>query len=519
MGYNGSGSYSLPAGSIQSDGTTADAADVNTPFQDIETSLSLLHLSDGRKAATGNWPMGGFKHTGLGSGSAATDSPTLAQVQSGVVSHATSVAGTADAIQVSFSPASTSWTTNERIFWKSAGANTLTAPTISKDAGATSKTIKKGASAALVAGDTGASGYECEAVYNGTDLILLNPATQAVSISGTNAFTGANSFAGDTTFTGSIIAALGNMIRPGGRLTLTTAVPVLSSDVTAATTVYYTPYVNNVIALYDGTNWKIHSFSEMSQTLADATKSPAAGAVSSNYDMFVWNDSGTLRCTRGPAWSSGTTRGTGAGTTELERVGGQYVNKVAITNGPAAQRGVYVGTISTSSSGANGQLNMMFAPAAAAGGTANRLDVWNMYNRVKVSSVVRDSTDSWNYTTATFRSANNSTSNRITLIVGLNEEVIDVIVASSSLSSTGGTDRYVGIGIDSTSTLSGYGGIAAGPASNVQSNISKYVGLPGLGSHFLQQLEYSVASGTTTWYGDGGAPTTTQNGIYFTGIM
>ena len=32
---------------------------------------------------------------------------------------------------------------------------------------------------------------------------------------------------------------------------------------------------------------------ELSQALSDTTKSPAAAAANSLYDVFVWNDSGT----------------------------------------------------------------------------------------------------------------------------------------------------------------------------------------------------------------------------------
>lgn len=176
MGYSGGGAYTLPAGSVVSDGTTIDAADLNTPLQDIETALNLAFLRDGRAAATGNWSMGtSYKITNAADGSALQDYATLKQVQNGATSRATSVGGAVDAVQVTFTPASTSWTSGERIRWTSGGANTVTDPTISRDGGSTSKTIKKGASAALAIGDLGPSGYECEGVYNGTDLILLNP--------------------------------------------------------------------------------------------------------------------------------------------------------------------------------------------------------------------------------------------------------------------------------------------------------------------------------------------------------
>ena len=38
-------------------------------------------------------------------------------------------------------------------------------------------------------------------------------------------------------------------VSPGGRLTLTSGTPVTTSDVTSATTIYYTPAVHNIIVL------------------------------------------------------------------------------------------------------------------------------------------------------------------------------------------------------------------------------------------------------------------------------
>lgn len=301
-------------------------------------------------------------------------------------------------------------------------------------------------------------------------------------------------------------------IVPGGRLTLTSATPVLASDVTGAATVYYTPYLHNRVPLWNGTQWILTKVDEVSQALSDNTKSPAAAATSSLYDMFVWNDSGTVRCTRGPAWSSGTARGTGAGTTELERVDGFYLNKVAISNGPAANRGLYVGTIATN---ASTQLAMMLLPSAAAGGSANRLDVWNMYNRVDVASVCRDSTDTWTYTLATLRAANNNNNNRILFVRGLNEDCADANYRAYFNTSNDGTVAVVGIGLDSTTAIAS----GSSPGNSLRgasgggdpiSIVANYSGYPGLGQHYVQALEYAEASGTATWYGDNAAPTITQ---------
>ena len=50
----------------------------------------------------------------------------------------------------------------------------------------------------------------------------------------------------------------------GGRLTLTSGAPVTTSDVLAATTLYYTPYRGGVLPLYDGARFSLYSFSEIS---------------------------------------------------------------------------------------------------------------------------------------------------------------------------------------------------------------------------------------------------------------
>jgi hypothetical protein len=43
-------------------------------------------------------------------------------------------------------------------------------------------------------------------------------------------------------------------ISPQGRLTLASATPVMSSTQSAKTTIYYTPYIGNLVPIYDGTN-------------------------------------------------------------------------------------------------------------------------------------------------------------------------------------------------------------------------------------------------------------------------
>lgn len=298
-----------------------------------------------------------------------------------------------------------------------------------------------------------------------------------------------------------------NISTPQGRLTLTTAVPVLTSTVSGATTVYYTPYLGRMVPLYNGAYWKTHDIGgELSQATTDNTKSPAAVANNSNYDVFVWKDGATYRATRGPAWSSDTSRGTGAGTTELERVNGILVNKQAITNGPAAQRGTYVGTIRSNGSAA---IDWIYGVTGDTP-TAAKFMVWNMYNRTNVSTIFGDSTNSWTYGTNTWRSANASTNMRVSFVTGLKED--DFSFAYNQMIFGDGTNfGNIGLGVDVTNAASGI--VPQGSSLNTLalSVVAQFEG-SFLGSHFVQAIEIA-SGGSIIYFGDNNLSGKTQSGI------
>jgi hypothetical protein len=282
----------------------------------------------------------------------------------------------------------------------------------------------------------------------------------------------------------------------GGRLTLTTAVPVTTSDVTAATTIYYTPYINNILPIYNGQGYVYRTFTELSNITtnsATGNAGPAAVTTDSNYDLFVWSDAGTLRLTRGPLWTSNTARGTGAGTTELVSVLGTYLNAVAITNGPAAQRGTYVGTVrSDASSQINDSLLLRH--------------VWNQYNRTSRRLSVVDATATWTYSVLAYRQANGSTANQVSIVCGQNEDIVSLNCASRVGNDTN-TPRVVlsSIGLDTTTApgavpLVGFGVCTASLTQNLLSSIHTY---PGLGYHYFAWLERGAGVDVQTWESGG----------------
>jgi len=269
-----------------------------------------------------------------------------------------------------------------------------------------------------------------------------------------------------------------------GRLTLTTATPVTTTDVTGATTMYFTPYKGNRIALFDGTNWKVYAFTELSLALGTLT-------TLTPYDVFCYDNSGTPTL-EFLAWTNDTTRATALTTQD----------GVLSKTGALTRR--YLGTFRTT------------ATTTTEDSFAKRF-VWNYYNRVSRPMRVVEATDTWTYSTATVRQANASAANQLAFVVGVAEVEVEATVQALCKNDSGtGVIQAVGIGEDVTNAFtSGHmGGYRESAVVNIYlplvGSLRKFV---AVGYHFWAWCEYSGASATTTWLGDGGTPTITQSGI------
>ena len=294
------------------------------------------------------------------------------------------------------------------------------------------------------------------------------------------------------------------VVPPQGRVTLTTLTPVMQSSFAGAATVYYTPYVGNIVPIYDGTNMVPTAFAEVSQATTDATKSPAAVAASKVYDVFCYTVP-SQSCTRGPAWTNATTRGY-----TLTMTNGILLNTSAITNGPAALRGTYVGTIA---SNASSTIDWIF-PAAGSNGVAGVFNVWNTYNRVDVGGQVIDTAAAYPYTLGTVREAHGSTTMQVSFVVGLAEDVVWANYTGSiqTAAAVGATCNY-GIGFDSTIAYSQKAFFQAQTASTWASNSGvNAVWNPGIGTHYVAAVESSDSVNANTFNVAGA---TSVNGLSF----
>lgn len=183
MARNGAGLYSLPAGNPFITGTSISSTTMNSTLSDIANALTQSLSSDGQTTPTANLPMGNYKLTGLGNGSALQDSAALGQVQSGAVQWLTGVSGT-DTITAGISPTPAAYAAGQVFRFVSAGANT--GPVTLNISSLGVRNVTKTGAVALSAGDI-PSGAVVEVVFDGTRFQISNVAYSLADGSVTNA--------------------------------------------------------------------------------------------------------------------------------------------------------------------------------------------------------------------------------------------------------------------------------------------------------------------------------------------
>jgi hypothetical protein len=269
-----------------------------------------------------------------------------------------------------------------------------------------------------------------------------------------------------------------------GRLTLTTGVPITTSDVTGATTVYFTPYQGNRISLYDGTSvWEVFALT------SDLSLAISGVSANKNYDVFCYDDSGTPTLELGPAWTNDSTRAT-----DLVLQDGIWVK-----SGDTTRR--YLGSLRIGSGGTSTEDSLV------------RRFLFNANNRVPRPLRVTESTASWSYSTASWQQANASTANQVEVMVGLTGIMTSLQADGVRSNGTAGVGA-TGIGIGSTSAMgTGVRAVATSNAASAQATSSaSWQGFPSLGWSYYAWLEYGSGAGTDTWYGISGQLVTGLSG-------
>ena len=160
--------------------TTITSSWANGTLTDVGTALTQSLSKDGQTTATGNLPLGGFHLTGLGNGTARTDSANIGQIQDEVFVWGGTASGSATAMSIITSPATTAYVAGQVYKFIAVATNTG-ALTLAVNALAATA-VTQGGSTPLVAGDV-LIGQVVEVVFDGTRFQLLNPASvQAGSV-------------------------------------------------------------------------------------------------------------------------------------------------------------------------------------------------------------------------------------------------------------------------------------------------------------------------------------------------
>ena len=256
------------------------------------------------------------------------------------------------------------------------------------------------------------------------------------------------------------------------RLTLTTATPVTTTDVTGASTLYCTPYKGNKIGLYDGSKWNIRTSAEFSLALSGLTSGKP-------YDVFCYDNSGTPTL-EFLVWTNDTTRATALA----------YQDGVLVKSGAATRR--YLGTFYTT------------------GTTTTELSAQNCYLRNFYNRVPRDlrrieTTTSWTSTDVNFHLANTSATNKVHFVNCTADDYLLVGMLGVYANNTAQTGSAVmSIGLDSESAESASTSRVLMSTTAVNSFLpltATYSGYPGVGKHYLSWLELAPGGGTSTFYG------------------
>lgn len=254
-------------------------------------------------------------------------------------------------------------------------------------------------------------------------------------------------------------------IQSNGRLTLESGVPVSTTNQTAKTTLYFTPYNGNVISLYDGTSWNAYTFSETSITTSGLS-------ANSNYDVFAYVSGSTVTLEYSAAWTNDTTR-----SNTLSLLNGVYVKTINNTRR-------YLGTIRSNAS------------AQFTDSLTNRL-VWNFNNKVfrVINGYIYSLSHTYNGPTREYNGGVSVT--RMYFITGLDGETF-FANGMAPVTSTG-TACNVCFAIDSITTQFSVMLVDDRAATFTRRSLTA-IGSVGPGFHYLTALQNTESAGSATFY-------------------
>ena len=277
-----------------------------------------------------------------------------------------------------------------------------------------------------------------------------------------------------------------------GRLTLTTAVPVPPTDVTAATRIYFTPYKGNRISLFDGSVWSTMEFAEIYIDIGTLS----AGDALLPHDIFVYNNNGTVTLEK-QVWASTTARDTSY----------DLIFQDGVPSKEGALTRHYLGTF-------------MPRSTTTTEDSATYRYLWNYYNRMPRRLMCYEDTSSYTYVdpASNYREANGDSTygiSRFGFVIGWPEECVQAINLQGPIYASANGFVAVGIGLDRANNNDGNGSSACyiiGGAYTGHSVCVFDAPCP-IGKHYLARSEWGDQNpGTLTFYGPVGASASGMSG-------
>lgn len=300
------------------------------------------------------------------------------------------------------------------------------------------------------------------------DVLGLTPDSTADEI---RVAIGAASGGTDATDTASIATAqtLSRASIAQGRLTLATGDPNPTTDITGATTLYYTPYNGDLISLWNSaeSRWDAYAFTERSISLSGL-------AANTNYDCFAYDSGGAVTLEL-VAWAT-SGAGTSTRASAISRRNGIWVK--------TSDNRRYLGTIRTTAT-----------IGECEDSEAKRL-CWNVTNQIGKIALFKwvslglasppEGQLEWTYTTLTWRKARGTDDSLLEIVAGL-PLLIDVY--SCNTTSGAGTTS---VGINSATVNSATFCMDGAGGGGNPLTFGQFNGSVPEGYNFLYQTENAI---------------------------
>jgi hypothetical protein len=321
-----------------------------------------------------------------------------------------------------------------------------------------------------------------------------------VNIPGTQGIPGTPGPPGPQGPAGSSSGSLLSSLHPSVRISLTSGTAITTADVTGATSAFIIAMGQSATPINNGSV----DIAILLPTQTTLALTPGNHLASTAYDIFEAFVAGVYVVGTGPAWANSgagtSSRGTGAGTSEVTIFNGRRVNANVIT----LNNGVNTYSVGINQANLIGGFRVSVVAGTVEDSTLRRL-VWNEYNAVPRKLFRGDPAVSWVWSTPSFHQANANSANQLEIFSGATGRLVSVRACGCNNSSTASNLACAtGIGLNST-TVTAAALLLPSTANNLQNfnSLAFYDDYPPLGYNLLVWLEQGSGSGgtTQTWLG------------------